>query len=670
MTDLLLFLLLTAIAILLLVLPFLRREAAPARDTFDLAVHQDQLAELERDLERGVIDAEAARAARLEIQRRIIALDEKGPTAVTAVSQGRFAMVLTALLVVIVPIASAYVYFQLGRPHMRDVPLATRIMPAEQQVAGNESVLAGIQTLQERLEESPDDGTLWTELARTQLQAGLYGDASGSYNKAIEFSGDSPMLRVELGETIVQGAEGIVTPSALEQFRSVIESVPNEPRAHYYIGLAFAQEGEVDAAVASWTRLLEISPGDAPFRTQIIRSIRGVLEQNGRPADEVIANLPAGGGAAGGAGLADAHDGQDEQIRAMVDGLAAKLENEPENVQGWLMLGRSRLVLQEPELAKEAFERAKDLAPDNPEVLVGYAASLLRPSGTPGGDPVVNDEAVAIYERLATLTPDDPEPRWLLGLAAAQAGDKDQAIGHWQDLLQLIGDGSDDRTIVEQRIAALESDEPAAAVAAGAPSLAPQSLSNTVTANGSAAEDVAAAPDDIAGGGPQPTAEDRAEMAALSSDERDDRIRTMVDGLAARLEDDPADIEGWLRLAQSRTVLGEPEAAKEAYQRAMEQAPEDTDVLRAYAGSLLGEPHPETNAAAVGADAADLYRKIIEIEPDDPEAHWYLGLVAVQDGTIDDAKSHWQRVLDVLGPDHPNYAGVQSSLQQVETKTQ
>ena len=159
-------------------------------------------------------------------------------------------------------------------------------------------------------------------------------------------------------------------------------------------------------------------------------------------------------------------------------------------------------------------------------------------------------------------------------------------------------------------------------------------------------------------------------MAALSPEERSAQIRSMVDGLAARLEDDPSDSEGWLRLAQSRTVLGEPDAAKKAYQRAMEAAPDDADVIRAYASSLLGEPHPETDVATVSNDAADLYRKIIALQPDDPEAHWYLGLAAVQDGTIDDAKTHWKRVLDVLGPDHPNYAAVQSSLEQVETKTQ
>ena len=658
MTDLFFFILLTAIAIVLLILPYLRRQAAAPREKFDLAVHEDQLAELDRDLERGVIDAEAARAAKLEIQRRILALADDEETAAVPVSQSRFGWVVTALVVVIVPLASAFVYFQTGRPHLKDAPLATRILPEQQQIAGRESTLANIQDLRERVDAAPEDVTLWIELARTQLQAGLYGDATGSYNKAIELTGD-PMLRAEMGEAIVQGAEGLVTPGALEQFQTVLANAPNDPRAHYYIGLAASQEGDVDGAVETWRKLLEISPSNATFRPQIVRSIRGVLEANGRPADEIIASLPEGTAEAGGPASPHA---ENEQIRAMVDGLAARLEDEPDDVQGWLMLGRSRLVLQEPELAREAFETAKSLAPDNPDVLLGYASSLLQPSETPGGDPVVDEEAVAIYKKLVDLAPDDPEPRWLLGLAAAQSGDRDGAVGHWRSLLSLIDDSSEDYKVVEARIAALEGDEPAAKVAAGA---AP-SLTRTVTQT--AASGQAAAPAN--GAGPQPSEEDVAEMAALSSDERNERIRSMVDGLAARLEGDPDDIEGWLRLAQSRTVLGEPDAAKEAYRRAMEVEPENTDVLRAYAGSLLGEVHPETKVATVGEEAAGLYQKLIEIKPDDPEAHWYLGLAAVQDGTIDDAKTHWRRVLDVLGPDHPNYAAVQSSLEQVETRTQ
>ncbi|MEM8951261.1 MAG: c-type cytochrome biogenesis protein CcmI [Pseudomonadota bacterium] len=650
MIDLLLFLLLTAVAILPLVLPYLGRQDAPTREGFDLAVHEDQLSELDRDLERGVIDEEAAHAAKLEIQRRILALASEDERVTVRKSESRFGYVLASLVILIVPLASAYVYFQTGRPHMRDVPLATRIMP-EQQAPVRETALASIQGLQERVDAAPDDSDLWVELARAQVQAGLFGDSAGSYNKAIELTGN-PLLRIEMGEAIVQGAEGLVTRGALEQFQTALKSIPNEPRAHYYLGLAASQEGNVDGAVDSWRYVLETNPSDAPFRSHIIRSIRGVLEANGRPADEIIASLPEGTPA-----RADGSPhAENEQIRGMVEGLAARLEEEPDDIQGWLMLGRSRMVLDEPELAKVAFERARDLAPDNPDVLLGYAGSLLQPSETPGGDPVVGADAVGVYEKLVELTPDDPEPRWLLGLAAAQAGDKVGAVGHWRDLLGLLEDGSDDRGVVQARIAALEGDEPAAALAAGAPALAPSAV------NGASSDE--------AHSGPMPTEEDRAAMAALSPEERSAQIRSMVEGLAARLEDDPSDVQGWLRLAQSRIVLGEPEAAKEAYRRAMEVAPEDTEVIRAYASSLLGAPHPETDVATVGEDAAALYRKIVELQPDDPEAHWYLGLAAVQQGTIDDAKTHWQRVLDLLGPDHPNYAGVQSSLEQVETKTQ
>ncbi|MGI9508167.1 MAG: c-type cytochrome biogenesis protein CcmI [Geminicoccaceae bacterium] len=692
MMHLVLFLLLSAVAIILLALPFLRRQGSADRDAFDLAVYQDQLDELDRDHERGLIDAEATRAAKLEIERRILTL---APTSAQTQSQpsagGSGGSWVTVGLVVVVPLASALLYVSLGTPDMQDLPLASR--PAPQPSSEQDALLANIEQLEQHLETTPDNGGVWMVLGRNRLRAGLYPEAIEAFTKGIEFTEDDPTAPSELAEAMVYAAGGQVTPGALQQFRAVLETVPNEPRARYYLGLALAQEGEMDAAIDGWSQLLAVSPSDAPWRPQIIDAVKSVLAAEGRPADEIIASLPKGTAPAAGdapaevanpspAAAASGGD-QDEMIRGMVEGLAARLENEPDDVEGWLMLGRSRLVLEEPELAKAAFERAKKLAPENPDVLIGYAASLLQPSETPGGDPVVGEEAVAIYQKVVELAPDDPEPRWLLGLAAAQAGDKEQALGHWQDLLGLLDEGAEDKTVVEARIAALESDEPAATAAAGAPSIAPGGTNGAPVAGGKATTSGAAAAGDAvtttstetpppsqASPGPGPTEEDMETMAAMSPEERSTQIRGMVEGLAARLEDDPSDIEGWLRLAQSRIVLGEPEAAAEAYRRAMEQAPEDTEVLRAYAASLLGERHPETDVPTVGEQAADLYRKIIDLEPDDPEAHWYLGLAAVQDGATDDAKSHWQQVLDVLGPDHPNYAAVQSSLQQVETKTQ
>lgn len=670
MMDVAFFLVLAAIAIVLLALPFLRRQGVPVREAFDLAVHRDQLAELERDVERGVIDEEAARGARLEIERRILAAVGDGSPSDMPPAGSRVAgrSLAAALAVLIVPLGSAGLYIWLGTPEMRDLPLAARPAP-EQQLDDQDALIANIEQLERHLETTPDNGGVWMVLGRTRLRAGLYQEAIEAFRKGVALSHDDPTMQAELGEAMVYAAGGQVTPAAIDQFRTVLETVPNDPRSRYYIGMALAQEGEVDAALDGWRQLLEVSPSDAPWRQQIVQAIESMLEAEGRSAEDVIADLPQGTAPQGDA--ADAGDDglQAEQIRSMVEGLAARLENESDDIEGWLMLGRSRLVLEEPELAKEAFSRARKLAPERPDVLLGYAASLLKPSETPGGDPVVTDEAAAIYEKLLTLSPDDPEPRWLLGLAAAQAGDKEGAIGHWRDLLELIEDGSGDREIVEARIAALESDEPAATLAAGAPSLAPAAVERSAPeANGSTTRSDSGPAETRPV--PGPSDEDRAAMAALSPEERSGRIRSMVDGLAARLEDDPSDIEGWLRLAQSRTVLGEADAAKDAYRLAMEQAPENADVIRAYAASLLGAPHPETEVATVGDEAEGLYRKILELKPDDPEAHWYLGLAAVQDGTIGDAKSHWRRVLDILGPDHPNYAAVQSSLEQVETKTQ
>jgi cytochrome c-type biogenesis protein CcmH len=66
-----------------------------------------------------------------------------------------------------------------------------------------------------------------------------------------------------------------------------------------------------------------------------------------------------------------------------------------------------------------------------------------------------------------------------------------------------------------------------------------------------------------------------AEIEDMTEEDRQAAIRSMVEGLAARLEAEPDDPEGWLRLAQARAVLGEPGAAREAYDRALEVLPPD-----------------------------------------------------------------------------------------------
>jgi cytochrome c-type biogenesis protein CcmH len=120
----------------------------------------------------------------------------------------------------------------------------------------------------------------------------------------------------------------------------------------------------------------------------------------------------------------------------------------------------------------------------------------------------------------------------------------------------------------------------------------------------------------------------------------------MVDGLAARLAQNPGDVEGWLRLARARMVLGDQAAAAEALGRALEAAPDRLDIRVARAESLLAlrpegeERVPDTAAAA--------FRDILERAPDEPRALWWVGMAAVEAGRRDEALALWTRLRDGL----------------------
>ena len=119
----------TVIAIAFLVVPLLRRkDAGPSRRDYDLEIYRDQLRELERDVERGVVAAAEAEAARLEIERRILttaapAEEEKARNA----SGPRTANLLVAFAIgVVVPLAAGGLYLWQGVPGLESKPYAAR----------------------------------------------------------------------------------------------------------------------------------------------------------------------------------------------------------------------------------------------------------------------------------------------------------------------------------------------------------------------------------------------------------------------------------------------------------------------------------------------------------------------------------------------------------------
>lgn len=123
-------------------------------------------------------------------------------------------------------------------------------------------------------------------------------------------------------------------------------------------------------------------------------------------------------------------------------------------------------------------------------------------------------------------------------------------------------------------------------------------------------------------------------------------VLQMVERLEQRLAAEPDDPQGWARLGRSYAVLGREADARQAYARARELAPEDMEIMSAYAGFLLSISPTRPSAEAVA-----LFRELHAADPEHPGALWALGMVAFQDEEFGRAAGYWEKLLEQLPPE-------------------
>lgn len=123
-------------------------------------------------------------------------------------------------------------------------------------------------------------------------------------------------------------------------------------------------------------------------------------------------------------------------------------------------------------------------------------------------------------------------------------------------------------------------------------------------------------------------------------------VMEMVARLEQRLAQQPDDAEGWARLGRAYQVLERWDEARAAYGRAHALAPNDAEIISAYAGFLIsenpGDPSPE---------AVKLFGRLHEMEPEHPGALWVLGLASYNASEFSRAVRYWESLLEVLPPE-------------------
>jgi cytochrome c-type biogenesis protein CcmH len=348
MTLWLIFALMTAAAVLAVVWP-LSRGGAAKRSGSDVAVYQDQLDELERDRQAGLIGTAEAEAARVEIARRLIAAaDAATRTPSSHSAQWRRRATAVAALALL-PAGAAALYLALGSPNLPGAPLSARLgAPAEDRSI--ENLIAQVEA---HLERNPEDGRGWEVLAPVYLRLGRFEDAVKARRNALRLNGANAARESDYGEALVGAGGGIVTADAKAAFERAIRHDPEDFKARYFLGLAAEQDGRRDLAAVIWRRLLTGAPVEAPWLELVQRSLErvdpgAVVARGPGPSAEdaaAAAELPAEQRAA--------------MVRGMVERLAERLKADGSDVEGWLRLMRAYAVLGEPDRAKAAAADAR-----------------------------------------------------------------------------------------------------------------------------------------------------------------------------------------------------------------------------------------------------------------------------------------------------------------------
>jgi len=268
----------------------------------------------------------------------------------------------------------------------------------------------------------------------------------------------------------------------------------------------------------------------------------------------------------------------DEEIGRLVTGLQARLAENPEDAEGWRMLGWSQYNLRRFADSAASYARAIALSPKGEGYQSAYAEALVQVAN---GE--VTPQAVAAFKMAAAQDKTDARARYYLGISKAQAGNLTAALDDW---ISLLGESAPDAPWVPQLrdIITATAAEAKVDVSARLAALTPPST------GGARVSTPESLPQTPAGVMPSTSREQVDAVQALPPAAQQEMIRNMVNGLAEKLKANPKDEAGWLRLMRARSVLNDRPAARAARDQA----------LSSFAGDAAAQSRLRAAAAEMG----------------------------------------------------------------------
>lgn len=341
----------------------------------DIDVYRRQLAELDRDLARGVLMPEEAQRLRTEIARRMLAADARlraeagtaGADRPVSARMVRGPAAAGAALVLVATVGggiAAYLY--LGAPGYPDLPLAARLAAAEAAAAARPSQAAAeaaapplempevpadflslMEALRARLAERPGDVVGLRLLAENEARLGRFAAAHAAQARLLAAlgAGATAADHGDHARYLIAAAGGIVTAEAEAALEAALARDPGLPEALFFRGVAWLQTGRPDRAFPLWRRYLEVAPDGHPYLAEVEGGIAQLAALAGVRYTPPPPRAPDAGALAAG--------------RAMTEQLAARLAEEGGPAEDWARLIRALRVLGEDARARAIVEEAQ-----------------------------------------------------------------------------------------------------------------------------------------------------------------------------------------------------------------------------------------------------------------------------------------------------------------------
>ncbi len=361
-------------------------DACDAREA-DLAVYKDQLAEVESDLDRGLISADEAGSARAELARRLIrraeqddgvdlaGADNTTPGVGSSDARGSsaigFRQKVAFVAAAIVPLLAVGLYLTVGSPAMPGSPYAERMSVATEDASVEE--LVG--KIEAELRQRPEDGKGWAVLAPVYMRMQRFDDAANAYAQTIRLLGETPQRLAGFAEATIVASDGLVPERARLAFERLLVLDPNHVEARFWLAQAKEQDGDKAGALQGYRTLLESAPADAPWKALVEKRIAEVGGEKPEGEDAVAAGeAPTVAGQSAGDGTNDVPGPTAEDIAAagemsagqrsefinqMVTRLSERLKQDGRDAGGWTRLIRAYVVLGRKDDAVAALADAK-----------------------------------------------------------------------------------------------------------------------------------------------------------------------------------------------------------------------------------------------------------------------------------------------------------------------